>query len=718
MNEAEMKKAFKAALEESGAIDALQSMESSLKASFPGRRETETAEEEVIRNAPSDSNDPTPAILDTTAAANQQSLLTGLTSAFKQGLVQIEKFASEMENLEKGINKFTKHADDFYDPVQKMFGGLQEGLGSITNETSKSVASNLAFVQDLFVQVGSDLGGLSGDLKTKLPTGEEVNILDRLYKSDKEARKEALRMLDQFTGQYQARYNEMSKTEVVHMQAYSKGLGLSTDKVAKIVKRQIQLTGQAGTESLQEIAAYSKQIESVTGISYKQIAHGVSEIITNVKTFGNVQAEEAARIAGTLQQLGVSYQSFGSMVDKFMSFESATAAIGDLTSVFGVHMDAMEMMQLANEDEEEFMHRMRDSFIDQGIAVEDLTKAQRNMLASTLQIDPSEVENFFDPDLMEASAEDMKAATDEADLAGAFQDMITNAEFSRKSLADLQKQADAKIFSKLRDQTFEMSQKFDGMKRAGAHATIALVGDAAEAASIGFAKMSTSIDMMSDKDKLIEQFANSSDAGLKQLAEDVKAGTKTAAQAVLIGYQENFDAIDTLVGAQAEKTKDSFTNLVAPSLDISAIGTKNKATAAAAMKPMTEQIDLYANSAALSYAENFNNTLSTAVFASPEVNVRANVEVASSMQARTDQIAAVQQTQVDVQRAQTDSINTNLENLSTSISSVVEAERNRPNEIFLNMKGNIDGKGIFEWIKDFKSEGDEVIVTSAIEAGN
>ena len=33
-------------------------------------------------------------------------------------------------------------------------------------------------------------------------------------------------------------------------------------------------------------------------------------------------------------------------------------------------MDSMEMMQLANEDQEAFMHRMRDAFIDQGVAVE------------------------------------------------------------------------------------------------------------------------------------------------------------------------------------------------------------------------------------------------------------------------------------------------------------------------------------------------------------
>jgi hypothetical protein len=130
------------------------------------------------------------------------------------------------------------------------------------------------------------------------------------------------------------------------------------------------------------------------------------------------------------------------------------------------------------------------------------------------------------------------------------------------------------------------------------------------------------------------------------------------------------------------------------------------------MVPITEQVDLYAHSSALSFASGFNETLGTAVFVSPEVNMSANVEVTSAMQSRTDQIASVQQSQITEQRTQTALLNTRIDALSTAVTTVVEAERNRPNEIFLNMKGNIDGKGIFEWVKNFRSGGDEVIVTA------
>ena len=200
----------------------------------------------------------------------------------------------------------------------------------------------------------------------------------------------------------------------------------------------------------------SLTVADVTGISYKQINQGVIELKTNIKTFGDMQVDEAARIVGALQQLGMSYQSFGSMVNKYMSFEQAASSISDLTSVFGVHLDAMEMMRLANEDEEEFMHRMRDSFIEQGIAVDDLSKAQRNMLASTLGIDASEVENFFDPDLMEASLEDMESATDKADLSKGFEEAATSAERFTRTMADAEKIVNDRMFAGGRQALYEM----------------------------------------------------------------------------------------------------------------------------------------------------------------------------------------------------------------------------------------------------------------------
>ena len=48
--------------------------------------------------------------------------------------------------------------------------------------------------------------------------------------------------------------------------------------------------------------------------------------------------------------------------------------MGDMSAMFGVQMDAMEMMYLANEDEEAFLHKMREQMMDQGVDVENMSK--------------------------------------------------------------------------------------------------------------------------------------------------------------------------------------------------------------------------------------------------------------------------------------------------------------------------------------------------------
>jgi len=313
-------------------------------------------------------------------AAVVDKVKTGISDAAKS----VTKGIDKLKELEATTDKMLAQSRALYDPIQRTYGGVAD-VDNITNQTALAAQKQMKKSLDTFTSFGNALKDLPEELKTTIPgTTKQINILARVFQDTNEMAQAQRDLTMTFYDKYQLRFNEMTQVQTQQASTYAKGLGISMDEVGQIIQRQIQRTGKGGTEMLENIAAYSKQVASVTGVSFKQIADGVKTIITNVETFGNVQEDEAARIAGTLQQLGTSYRSFGNMVNKFMSFDTAAAEIGKLTSVFGVHMDAMEMMQLANEDEEAFLHRIRDSFDEQGIAMEDLTKAQRNLVASSL----------------------------------------------------------------------------------------------------------------------------------------------------------------------------------------------------------------------------------------------------------------------------------------------------------------------------------------------
>jgi len=349
-------------------------------------------------------------------------------------LVMVSDAFKAFEALDTSINNLAIFSKRIYDPIYDTFGGMQD-LDNVTNETVKNMMELGESVQ--YVYGNADLSVLDDSLKALIPnTNKQTDILSRVFEDRREMTRAEEALMNQFFDRNMLKINEMGNKQRIEMVTYAKGLGLEQTEVADLMQENIRRTGEASNSLLEEVSAYSKSISAATGQSYKVISNGIKEIILDVQNFGDIQVDEAARIVSSLDMMGVSYQSFGSMVNKFMSFESAASAISDLTSVFGVHLDAMEMMQLANEDEEAFLHRLRDSFDEQGIAMDDLSKAQRNMIASTLSMKATEVDQFFGEDLL-MTMDELTEATDEADLTTAFSDMIEQAKYTEKSIDDL-----------------------------------------------------------------------------------------------------------------------------------------------------------------------------------------------------------------------------------------------------------------------------------------
>ena len=404
------------------------------------------------------------------------------------------------ENVDNAVTKLTDSTADMYADIYKSFGGLDD-LSNIANETTKSVVDKTEAMNAAWL---GNLELLDSSLKTTIPgTEQQIDILARVFESSEDMARANATLMTNFHERNMLKINEMGEADYLRLMTYGEGLGIEQRKIAELMQETIRRTGSASNDMLDEISAYSKAVADATGQDYKLIADGIADIVLDVKTFGDIQVEEAARIVSSLNQMGVSYQSFGSMVNKFMSFESAASAVSDLTSVFGVHLDTMELMQLANEDEEAFLHRIRDSFDEQGIAMDDLSKAQRNMIASTLQMKETEIDQFFGEDML-MGMDDLTAATEEADLDASFDDMIKNANFTKKSMKELQEATQKNLlFNTVGPKRLEEVRR--GM--AGVNIQAKGIADnlnqaASEEVAAGFKDISNFIGGMADKEKV------------------------------------------------------------------------------------------------------------------------------------------------------------------------------------------------------------------------
>lgn len=200
---------------------------------------------------------------------------------------------------------------------------------------------------------------------------------------------------------------------------FQKSLAISEQDMSDILKRQYAFTGEANADVLGEIANVSKVLADQVGTGANKLKKEIVAIITDVDRFGNIGVDAAGRISAALAQTGVDFNTFVRLTDQFMRFDSAADKMGELSALFGIQMDAMEMTYLANEDQEEFLFRMREEIMDAGVDVENMSNARARALAGQLNMNVSQMKMFLREGELAVDQAEMTATTDAtADMDG------------------------------------------------------------------------------------------------------------------------------------------------------------------------------------------------------------------------------------------------------------------------------------------------------------
>ncbi len=355
-------------------------------------------------------------------------------AAIGEAVIEIENYATNATSLIVGLDN----------AVQDAFGNIrfaQFGVSDIANSAQGVFEDALREVTDFSRELRD-----TSDATTVSIMGNSQSSLQFLFGAGEEGMNQLQNALEDFYNSGRAEsekfFAALTKDEIKRSVSIGKALGLAADVQADLVQKSIDRTGKASSDLIEEVGAYAIKIQQVTGASSKTIASGIASLITDVETFGDIGVDSAARISGALANLGVQMQSFSGLVSKFMNFDTAVSSIGDLTSAFGLQLDAMEMFRLANEDEEEFLKRIREEFQSQGIAVEDLNKSQLSLLKSTLGFsDVGDVQNF----LREGTVgfDEMTEATEDVDIAASFEEIVAQGKPAAIAIEDINKSLQA-----------------------------------------------------------------------------------------------------------------------------------------------------------------------------------------------------------------------------------------------------------------------------------
>ena len=192
----------------------------------------------------------------------------------------------------------------------------------------------------------------------------------------------------------------------------NKGLGMTNESLAEMA-RKAHNTGKDVGDELIEMGSMAIQMGNKFGVSAKTIGKNVSALTESMEDFGGMSKKQLTATATYMAKLGIEAKDLQGVIAKFDDFESAAEGVSQLNQAFGIQLDTMEMMNAQNPAER--IDQMRNAFHAAGKSVEDMTRAEKKLMAEQMGLSVSAMENALAVENQGIAYEDMEAAAEESE---------------------------------------------------------------------------------------------------------------------------------------------------------------------------------------------------------------------------------------------------------------------------------------------------------------
>ena len=343
---------------------------------------------------------------------------------FTEGMASIKRqytaFSNGLSQFGKALDEADQAAEALSEPlrvvsldIQKTFGGFRNFSEQIRNDVGQDLRESYDTFAETFVMSANELRDASQEKYIMSVDGTDVNVLSDIFENASEYQYQFTQFIEEYKDTYGPALAKGLKDSGSDIALFQENFNLTTQQLGDFVTIEVARTGKATTTMMDDLKTFSYGMSAQTGISAKLIAKDTVNIVSNVEKFGNVTVEQAARMSTALKQLGVDYSQLDSMIGQFQSFDTAAQKVGELSAVFGIHLDAVEMMNLANTDQEAAMFKLREAFEASGQSLDDMNIAQKNLLTTQAGFtDVKQMEMFFSGQV--DSMEELQAMSEEA----------------------------------------------------------------------------------------------------------------------------------------------------------------------------------------------------------------------------------------------------------------------------------------------------------------
>jgi hypothetical protein len=159
--------------------------------------------------------------------------------------------------------------------------------------------------------------------------------------------------------------------------------------------RDIERTGKATGDTLQQVVASSLAASDSLGVSSRVTRDQVTSMLNNVERYGASTETQLAAVSAQMQQLSLDVGTLDKLVGSFSNLDTAISKSNDLAALFGVQLDAVESMYLAAEDPTRLFEEIRNQLLEQGVDVENMSQSQLRALSRTLGTSVEETKRYL-----------------------------------------------------------------------------------------------------------------------------------------------------------------------------------------------------------------------------------------------------------------------------------------------------------------------------------
>jgi hypothetical protein len=374
----------------------------------------------------------------------------GLEKSFKNASEAASQTRDEFSNLEEGVRNLTSEQERT-EGAMKTF---QEGLGRIAmggklllNFLGSAVSGIFAFTKAILflpfqllgnlVEFAADGGGgnelreayervretfgdlASGPARDLIDSFQTVRAqagnmaesgmrLSRIFGVGPGGLAKAMDFIKDLAKDLGAQF-QLLRGEFIESAAdliiFQKGMGLSNDQFKAFTTIAIA-NGDALTDTLGEVANMAIQLGDRFDLSAKEIAGNMATLASDFVTFGNLSQEELATTAVFAMRAGVSIESLTKITEKFKTFEDAAQSAAMLNQALGIQIDAMAMLTANPADQ---LSMLQQAFQATGKSVQDLNRAERELLATQTGLSGEELAAALAPENAGKSLEEIQA---------------------------------------------------------------------------------------------------------------------------------------------------------------------------------------------------------------------------------------------------------------------------------------------------------------------